>query len=507
MTTGTYTTAPAAEEALTAALADADNPVAAAKALRAVAGRFRPGYVMSWERFRRAAEKALEPILKAGAKPAVWALLADDFGRLDGAGDRDHDLHVHGADHRGPLYRTLREILSDPDALTPPEPVADRLAWCGRVTLLAAREKTGKSTFASAAAAAVSAGHLFLGTSTRRGPVLYLALEDHPSDTVARLVDFRTDEDRLLLVDRLSDPFSDLEAAVADVDPVLVVIDTLAAFTESFALKPGSSSAWTPVMARLARLARDSDAAVLLLHHGRKSDGTYRDSTAIAAGVDVLLEMQEAEGNIRGLKVKGRWPMGAFSVMLTGDPDEATDPWQYELSSGELSMDLRCYAFIESNAGCSTAAVRTNVTGRDREIIATLAQLEGQDRIENRGSATARAWHTTTEPVPGRERVGTAGRSGVSPLGTTAERVGNSSGYDTRSQISSLGTPLRERVGELTSEVDVNADLSRALKGADDYTPAEKGLAAVCPTCGGGMAADAERCETCRSVTAELSPR
>jgi len=36
------------------------------------------------------------------------------------------------------------------------------------------------------------------------------------------------------------------------------------------------------------------------------------------------------------------------------------------------------------------------------------------------------------------------------------------------------------------------------------HTPAEKGLAAVCPTCGGGMSADAERCGTCRSVPAEL---
>ena len=87
------------------------------------------------------------------------------------------------------------------------------------------------------------------------------------------------DPDRIFILDRVADPFRDLEAAVRDVKPDLVVIDTLAAFVASLDLDPGSATAWTPIMTRLARIARDHDGAIILLHHGRKSDGAYRDSS------------------------------------------------------------------------------------------------------------------------------------------------------------------------------------------------------------------------------------
>lgn len=61
---------------------------------------------------------------------------------------------------------SLAEVLADPDAGKPPECVAPRIAWGGRVTLLAAREKAGKSTLASAIAAAVSSGYKLFGAPT-----------------------------------------------------------------------------------------------------------------------------------------------------------------------------------------------------------------------------------------------------------------------------------------------------------------------------------------------------
>ena len=58
---------------------------------------------------------------------------------------------------------TLRELLENPVELPPA--VVPRLAWPGRSTLLAAREKEGKSTLMTAAAAAVSRGSSFLGST------------------------------------------------------------------------------------------------------------------------------------------------------------------------------------------------------------------------------------------------------------------------------------------------------------------------------------------------------
>jgi hypothetical protein len=71
------------------------------------------------------------------------------------------------------LVRRLADILASPNALRPPEPVVPRIAWAGRVTLLAAREKLGKTTLAAAAAAAVSTGSPWLNERVTPGDVLW----------------------------------------------------------------------------------------------------------------------------------------------------------------------------------------------------------------------------------------------------------------------------------------------------------------------------------------------
>ena len=137
--------------------------------------------------------------------------------------------------------RTLASILSDPDAMREPEPVVPRLAWAGRVTLLAGREKLGKSTLASAGAAATNSAVRFLGEHGTAGPVLWVGLEEHPGDTAARFVTFGADPQRVYVLDRLEKPFADLAAAVEQTAAVLVVVDTLAAFTETLVDDPHSS--------------------------------------------------------------------------------------------------------------------------------------------------------------------------------------------------------------------------------------------------------------------------
>ena len=46
-----------------------------------------------------------------------------------------------------------------------------------------------------------------------------------------------------------------------------------------------------PIVQSLTHYAHESGVALILVHHGRKADGKYRDSSAIGAAVDVILEM------------------------------------------------------------------------------------------------------------------------------------------------------------------------------------------------------------------------
>lgn len=278
---------------------------------------------------------------------------------------------------RGPLL-TVREILADPELSAPPEPIVPRLAYRGRTSMLAAREKAGKSTLASAGAAAVSTGTRFLGEQAVRGPVLWVGVEEALGDMANRLADFGCDQEDVFILDRVAEPMADVHTAVERVRPVLIVIDTLATFVSTLDLDPGSATAWTPVMAALTRLARDNGAALLLLHHARKSDGRYRDSTAIGAGVDLILEMDEGDGGqVRKVRGRGRWSVEDFSVRLADD--------RWTLESGELSLDTLVLLHVREHPGASTTSIRGGVRGKARLIDDAIARLVSRGAIVDFG--------------------------------------------------------------------------------------------------------------------------
>lgn len=341
-------------------------------------------------------------------------MLIDDWIR-DGA-RRPYETPEDSTDDRTRV-RTLREVLADPDVLTPPEPLVPRLVWRGRVTLFAAREKTGKSTMAGAAAAAVSNGTQFLDGRCVRGTVLVVGLEEHIADLAQRLVRFAADEDRVLILDALDD-IEDLGAHVIEHRPDLVVIDTLPALVERMRLDSGSATHWTPVMARIRRMAHATDCGILVAHHANRADGTYRDSSAIGAGVDVILEMREDadDPNVRRIRARGRIPVSDFSLRYVEDPR----PPYFILEGGELSLDTRLLAFVDREPGCSTTRIRKGVSGRAEEIRNVLDQLADAGEVENRGPAQRSAWYRLS--------------SDESPRGTWVEGVGNGSGTEVPAQ-------------------------------------------------------------------------
>lgn len=218
-----------------------------------------------------------------------------------------------------PLYRTLADVLANPDAFKPPRVVASRLAWRGRVTMLAAREKLGKSTLATAAAAAVTSGREFLGEATDAGKVLWVLAEEHPGDLARRAVRFGVDPEHLVLLEQFDAPLDNLITATMEVRPKLVVIDTLFSFTAGLVKDSNASAQWGPILTTFGRLARDTEAAILLLHHASKATGEYRDSTAIGGGVDAILSMDGADDDQRRVKFKGRWELRDYTVTLTED--------------------------------------------------------------------------------------------------------------------------------------------------------------------------------------------
>ena len=261
------------------------------------------------------------------------------------------------APNRSP-YRTLAEIQENPKILEPPEEVVPRLAWRGRVTLLAAREKDGKSTLAGAAAAAVTCGATFLDGVALRGVVVIAGLEEHPSEIASRLVKFGADPFRVHIATwKEDDPVCELKEAVERIRPDLVIVDTLSAIAEG-KLDDGSAKAWQPLMTSLTRLARDFDCAVIIIHHSRKSDGAYRDSTAIGANVDCIIEMHpnERDPTVRHLKAKARIPVPDCTIRYNGSGYELA-----ETTEPEETIRSAIQRYVNEHPGCSLNELRKGV--------------------------------------------------------------------------------------------------------------------------------------------------
>lgn len=178
----------------------------------------------------------------------------------------------------------------------PPENVAHLDAgrlMLRKTTLLSGLPGTGKSWIGASIAASLSAGRPVWPPSlcpecVARPPanVLMLAGEDGIGDTIRPRIDLlEGDPDRVIVmpgifvevegedvreVDVQLDKLDDIRAALEDVRPTLIIVDTV---TEHF---PAGADANKAVEVRaalrgIARLAEDADASLLLIHHLNKA--------------------------------------------------------------------------------------------------------------------------------------------------------------------------------------------------------------------------------------------
>lgn len=288
-------------------------------------------------------------------------------------------------------FRSVAELAQRPELLTPPEQILPRLGYRGRLVVLAAPDKAGKSTLVGHGAAAVTRGRAFLGERCRRGRVVLLGLEEAPGDAVRRFVDLDADLDRIQLVtltksSLLAETEKLLRAWPAD----LVVVDSLAEYarlTLGAAPGDGDNAGWGEVVRPLVALARDFDVAVDVLHHARRADGQYRGATEIAAAADAILEMlpDKDDVTVRRVRGRGRWTVEPFAVALRDG--------RYELADGSaLSMDARVLLYVEENHGASQRAIRDAIDARAATVDAAINRLLLEGGIVDQGSGNRRSY-------------------------------------------------------------------------------------------------------------------
>lgn len=241
--------------------------------------------------------------------------------------------------------------------------------------MLAGREKGGKSTLAGAAAAAVSSGNAFFGGKCVKGKVLIIALEESTFLFSQRLMKFGATPENVAIVSRGSYEGNIVEAileAADEVQPDLIIWDTLGKFADVLFEKPidpGNSAEWTRVLGIVEDIARQYG-ATLMLHHARKSDGKYRDSTAIGGGVDMILEMHGSGSDPRTIKGVGRFEFEDVKITFHGD--------HYTIERTEEAIAEDILEYVASHPRCGARELMEAIDGR-AEVTTRIKQtlLEG----------------------------------------------------------------------------------------------------------------------------------
>lgn len=288
-------------------------------------------------KYTRSAE-VIEAVMKASAlRRPKWNEARPIPGRKDGTILRrviaaalrqvPERKHLSGGDQ--PI-RSVADIIKNGLPI-PPAEVAHGIAWLGRITLMAAREGLGKSTLFGEAAAAVSAGRMFLGKfPTVQGPVLWVLSEEAESEMVQRAIEYDAAHagiSMLFVQDHPSEALAELVAGVASIKPRLVIIDTLHSWAQGAIERSSQSDDWQTVMSGLDAIAHVAGGpSILMSAQATKETGEYRDSTAIGHGVDVVLTLckiknDEITREIRVNKARASVHVSKMSYQFQqGDP-------------------------------------------------------------------------------------------------------------------------------------------------------------------------------------------
>ena len=270
--------------------------------------------------------------------------------------------------------------------------VVDGLIPEGGFALLSGRPKVGKSTLARYLTLAAARGQPWLGRDTDPDgiPVVCLWLEDSAQGGRAayrQLGNLGDDPPVYIVCDHGipgTDSIETLRASITRTRAKLAIVDPLISF-----LRVPDSNDYAKTYAALVplrELARETECAVLCVHHHRKGNGDapgerVMGSTAFAAAVDTSIELNwDGPGNPRTVTTQQRYGESieerALSVV-----DGIASVGVTKAAAGRDEATRKILKVVADNPGVITREIREAAKVKNASVSRLLDDLEESGQI------------------------------------------------------------------------------------------------------------------------------
>ena len=225
----------------------------------------------------------------------------------------------------------------------PDEPIPWRcegIAADGYLTVLAGRGGEGKSWMALALACGVARGRPTAGIRCEQGTALIFDAENGPKLIARRLRAAQVSADLAVQpVDagglRFSQDLDWMREMIEREGASLVVFDSLRVLSSG--AKESDADEMEPIITRLKQLARDTGAAVVLIHHRGKSEvNDYRGSSVILDQTDMLFTLGRVPGDPDG---RHRRKLTTVKCRIDEEPEPRWTRIEADRARGLVTVD------------------------------------------------------------------------------------------------------------------------------------------------------------------------
>lgn len=264
------------------------------------------------------------------------------------------------------------------------------------VTIIGGTSGAGKTTLAYDLAGAVIMKDEFLGeVPNKQGSVLFVSSDEPYAYTQDKLINRGLMHGYQVMLNWDVSQWHDLETAVEDMRPALIIVDSFNAIHNDPAFDENSAQA-SQTIKQLERLSVKYSVPVVLIHHTSKSKenkGVHklRGSTAIAASCSSVLLLETMEGMTKTLtqpKIRGSEPLNLIVEM-------DVETGRFQVSQGNIADDttkslaqrLKDFFMVNPGRFFEMTELREQFVGHDRKVLTNaLNRLVNQGHIIKRPS-------------------------------------------------------------------------------------------------------------------------